>query len=85
MSAITGILGAQGISIGTNLSSKKGEFHSWTLPLTESTNVTQPITYIPVEGEGGEGGEGTGNFLENSQGSGSLLNKRATQKNLDVS
>ena len=48
MSAITGILGAWGISIGTNLSSK-GEFHSWTLPLAKSTNVTQPITYIPAD------------------------------------
>ena len=62
MSAITGILGARGISIGTNLSSKKGEFHSWTLPLAESTNVTQPITYIPVEGGGGGGRGGDWEF-----------------------
>ena len=55
MSAMTGFLGARGISIGTNVSSK-GEFHSWTFPLAKSTNVFQPITYIPVDGGGGEGG-----------------------------
>ena len=59
---MTGFLGARGISIGTNVSSK-GELHSWTLPLAKSTNVFQPITYIPAD-EGG--GEGTRHFLENS-------------------
>ena len=63
MSAMTGFLGARGISIGTNLSSK-GEFHSWTLPLAKSTNVFQPITYIPADEE--VGGKGTRHFLENS-------------------
>ena len=62
MSAMTGCLGARGISIGTNLSSK-GEFHSRTFPLAKSTNVTQPITYIPADGGRGEG---TRHFLENS-------------------
>ena len=57
MSAMTGFLGARGISIGTNLSSK-GEFHSWTLPLAKSTNVSQQTR--------GGGGERTRHFLKNS-------------------